>query len=405
MTVQTAVLIETLVDLGADVRWVSCNIFSTQDHAAAAVVGRPARGRRHRRRPQGRPGLRLEGRDARGVLVVHQARRWSGPTAGPGPDRRRRRRRHAARPQGRRVREGRQGARRSTPTASPRSGASSSRPCAASWPTTPAAGRRSPASVAGVTRGDHHRRASALPDGEGRHAALPGDQRQRLGHQEQVRQHLRLPPLADRRPQPRHRRDDRRQGRRGLRLRRGRQGLRPGAARPGLPRDRHRDRPDLRAAGGDGGLSRSRRSRTCVETADIFITATGNKDIITAEHMARMKDKAIVGNIGHFDNEIDMAGLKKMPGIEQVNIKPQYDEWRLPRRPQRAGAGRGPAAQPRLRHRPPELRDVGLVHQPGAGADRAARPTGDSTRTRSTCCPSTSTRRSRGCTSTSSASS
>ena len=66
-----------------------------------------------------------------------------------------------------------------------------------------------------------------------------------------------------------------------------------------------------------------------LETADIFITTTGNKDIITAEHMARMKDKAIVGNIGHFDNEIDMAGLKAMPGIERINIKPQYDEWRF----------------------------------------------------------------------------
>jgi adenosylhomocysteinase len=64
-----------------------------------------------------------------------------------------------------------------------------------------------------------------------------------------------------------------------------------------------------------------------VETADIFITATGNKNIITAAHMARMKDKAIVGNIGHFDNEIDMAGLKNVPGIRRENVKPQYDEW------------------------------------------------------------------------------
>jgi adenosylhomocysteinase len=67
-----------------------------------------------------------------------------------------------------------------------------------------------------------------------------------------------------------------------------------------------------------------------VSKADIFITATGNKDIITAAHMAKMKDKAIVGNIGHFDNEIDMAGLKKVQGIEKINIKPQYDEWRFP---------------------------------------------------------------------------
>jgi adenosylhomocysteinase len=67
-----------------------------------------------------------------------------------------------------------------------------------------------------------------------------------------------------------------------------------------------------------------------VEKADLFITATGNRDIITAESMARMKDKAIVGNIGHFDNEIDMAGLKKTPGIQRINIKPQYDEWAFP---------------------------------------------------------------------------
>ncbi|MCW2665489.1 MAG: adenosylhomocysteinase [Frankiales bacterium] len=67
-----------------------------------------------------------------------------------------------------------------------------------------------------------------------------------------------------------------------------------------------------------------------VETADIFITATGNKDIIMAEHMARMKHQAIVGNIGHFDNEIDIVGLARVEGIERVNIKPQVDEWRFP---------------------------------------------------------------------------
>ena len=67
-----------------------------------------------------------------------------------------------------------------------------------------------------------------------------------------------------------------------------------------------------------------------VSKADIFISATGNKNIITVDHMAKMKDKAIVGNIGHFDNEIDMAGLKKVKGIERINIKPQYDEWRFP---------------------------------------------------------------------------
>ncbi len=66
-----------------------------------------------------------------------------------------------------------------------------------------------------------------------------------------------------------------------------------------------------------------------LESADIFITATGNKDILTAAHMARMKHNAIVGNIGHFDNEIDMAGLAKTKGIKRTTIKPQVDEWRF----------------------------------------------------------------------------
>jgi adenosylhomocysteinase len=67
-----------------------------------------------------------------------------------------------------------------------------------------------------------------------------------------------------------------------------------------------------------------------LSTADIFITATGNYNIITAEHMSGMKDKAIVANIGHFDNEIDMAGLKKVKGVKRINIKPQYDEFVFP---------------------------------------------------------------------------
>jgi adenosylhomocysteinase len=70
-----------------------------------------------------------------------------------------------------------------------------------------------------------------------------------------------------------------------------------------------------------------RTLESVVERADIFVTATGNKNVITADHMARMKHNAIVSNIGHFDNEIDMAGLKKVPGIRRVEIKPQYDEW------------------------------------------------------------------------------
>jgi adenosylhomocysteinase len=67
-----------------------------------------------------------------------------------------------------------------------------------------------------------------------------------------------------------------------------------------------------------------------VGEGDIFVTCTGNRDIIRAEHMAQMKHQAIVGNIGHFDNEIDIAGLAKVSGIERINIKPQVDEWVFP---------------------------------------------------------------------------
>ena len=67
-----------------------------------------------------------------------------------------------------------------------------------------------------------------------------------------------------------------------------------------------------------------------VETADVFITATGNRDVITVDHMSRMKHQAVVGNIGHFDNEIDMAGLAAVSGIKRQNVKPQVDQWVFP---------------------------------------------------------------------------
>ena len=67
-----------------------------------------------------------------------------------------------------------------------------------------------------------------------------------------------------------------------------------------------------------------------IDQVDIFVTTTGNKDIITADHMSKMKHQAIVGNIGHFDNEIDMAGLGKIAGIEKTEVKPQVHEWRFP---------------------------------------------------------------------------
>jgi adenosylhomocysteinase len=69
---------------------------------------------------------------------------------------------------------------------------------------------------------------------------------------------------------------------------------------------------------------------TVVKKADIFVTATGGKDIILTDHMAQMKNNAIVGNIGAFDNEVDVEGLEKYPGIKRINIKPLVDRWEFP---------------------------------------------------------------------------
>ena len=248
MTIQTAVLIETLTALGAEVRWASCNIFSTQDHAAAAVAvgphGTPEA-------PQGVPVYAWKGETLEEYWwCTEQAMTW--PDARPQHDPRRRRRRDAARPQGQGVRGGRRGA---GPRGRRVRGVPH-RPAAADG-----LARQGPAEVDHDRRrhprrhrGDHHRRQPALPDAGDRRPAVPGDQRQRLGHQVEVRQPLRLPALARRRHQPRRRRDARRQALRRRRLRRRRQGLGRVAARPGRPRRRHRDRPDLRAPGRDAGL-------------------------------------------------------------------------------------------------------------------------------------------------------
>ncbi len=82
------------------------------------------------------------------------------------------------------------------------------------------------------------------------------------------------------------------------------------------------------------------RLEDVLEQADFVVTATGCKDVVTAEHMARLKDKAIVGNIGHFDNEIDMAGLARVPGVRRTEIKPQVHEWTFPAQTDAEGAAR-----------------------------------------------------------------
>ena len=233
MTIQTAVLIETLVALGADVRWVSCNIFSTQDHAAAAVVVGPDGTADD---PQGVPVYAWKGETLEEYWwCTEQALRWPDGD-GPEHDPRRRRRRHPARAQGHRVR-GAPAPCPSRPTTTPRSGRSCSTLLRRSARRgARAAGPRSAEGIKGVTEETTtgvHRLYQMLEAGP---AAVPGHQRQRLGHQVEVRQPLRLPPQPHRRHQPGHRRDDRRQGRRRLRLRRRRQGLRrsrSGARAPG----------------------------------------------------------------------------------------------------------------------------------------------------------------------------
>lgn len=73
-----------------------------------------------------------------------------------------------------------------------------------------------------------------------------------------------------------------------------------------------------------------KKIESVIKECDIYVTCTGNKDIIMVSDMAQMKNNAIVGNIGHFDNEIDMAGLESYPGIKRENIKPQLDRWEFP---------------------------------------------------------------------------
>jgi S-adenosylhomocysteine hydrolase len=107
-----------------------------------------------------------------------------------------------------------------------------------------------------------------------------------------------------------------------------------------VPRDGHRDRPDLRPAGGDGGLSSDDDGRGRPEQDDIFVTATGNIDVITIDHMRHMKDRAIVCNNGHFDSEIQIEALRNYPWEE---VKPQVDEVVFPDGQRLIVLAKGPA--------------------------------------------------------------
>ena len=218
MTIQTAVLIETLQALGAEVRWASCNIFSTQDHAAAAIAA------------GGTPVFAYKGESLEEYWEFTHRIFEFGDGKGPEHDPRRRRRRHAARCTWARRR-------RRIRRCSPSRAARKKSICFPSIKKRQAGLVRADGQGhQGRHRGDHHRRAPPVRDGEAEAAAVPGDQRQRLGDQVEVRQPLRLPRVAGRRHQARHRRHGGGQGRGGRRLRRRRQGLGAGAARRSRPR-------------------------------------------------------------------------------------------------------------------------------------------------------------------------
>ena len=245
MTIQTAVLIETLEALGAEVRWASCNIYSTQDHAAAAIAA------------AGIPVFAYKGESLKEYWeYTHNIFEWpKGQFANMILD------------------DGGDatlllhlGTRAETdPKVIAKPTCEEERVLFASikkrLKTQPGWYSTRIAHIKGVTEETTtgvHRLYQMAEEGR---LHVPGDQRQRLGHQEQVRQPLRLPRVADRRHQARHRRDDRRQDLRGARLRRRGQGLRAGVPRHGRHGLGHRDRPDLRAAGGDGRLPRGDHGR------------------------------------------------------------------------------------------------------------------------------------------------
>ena len=239
MTIQTAVLIETLVDLGASVRWASCNIFSTQDHAAAAIAaaGVPVfawKGESLEEywectykaisHPDGKgPELVVDdGGDV--TLLLHKGYelengdKWvNSPSVEP-------------------RRDGDQGPAQESPRRESQALA------------------RHREGLARSFRRDHHRRASAVQDAGTGQAAGSRHQRERLGDQVEVRQSVWLPRIAGRRHQARDRRDGGRQSRCDLRLRRRGQGLGAFAARHGRARGCHRDRSHQRAASRDGRL-------------------------------------------------------------------------------------------------------------------------------------------------------
>jgi adenosylhomocysteinase len=323
MTIQTAVLIETLVDLGADVRWCSCNIFSTQDHAAAAVVvgrgGTPAQ-------PKGVPVFAWKGETLREYWECTERALDFGDGRGPNQI----------------VDDG------GDATMMIHKGAEFE--TLGKVPETPADASEDYAMLLDVLRGlrgapDRWRKVASAVVGVTEETTTGVHRLYEMAREGKL-----LFPAINVNDSVTKSKFDNLYG--------CRHSLVDGIMRA----------TDVMLSGkvcviagyGDVGKGCAQSLagqgarviiaeidpicalqaamegyqvltvEDVVETADIFITATGNYNVLTVEHMSRMKDKAIVGNIGHFDNEIDMAGLAKVPGIQRTNIKPQYDMWTFP---------------------------------------------------------------------------
>jgi len=328
MTVQTAVLIETLTALGADIRWVSCNIFSTQNHAAAAtVVGRPDSGGTPKA-PRGVPVFAWKGETLEEYWwCTAQALRWPD---GSGPDLI--------------VDDG------GDATLLVHKGHEFEKAAAI-----PAFDAANEPEEWGVTL-DLLRREFAEEPGRWTRIAegLRGVSEEtttgvhRLYQMEQ-RGELLFPAINVNDSVTKHRFDNIYGIRHSLidGINRATDVMIGGklAVICGFGEVGKGCAQSLRGQGARIVVTEIdpicalqaamegyevRTLEDVVGSGDIFVTATGNYNVITVEHMKQMKDKAIVGNIGHFDNEIDLAGLTRVEGIEKINIKPQYDEWRFP---------------------------------------------------------------------------
>ena len=326
MTVQTAVLIETLAALGADIRWASCNVFSTQDEAAAAV----ALGKGTIDAPAGVPVFAVKGESVEeyweytdriltwegsdgptlivddggdATLLVHEG--VAAEAAGSVPAR---------------LDPEDEGYHRETEAMR----AILRRSLAAD----PGRFTRMAAGIVGVSEETTTGVGRLTRLHERGRPPLPGDQCQRFGHQVEVRQPVRDPSLASGRPQSGDGRAHRRQGRcvagYGDVGKGAAEALRGQGARVIVTEV---DPICALQAAMDG--YQVARLDDVVADADFFITSTGGRDVVTLSHLKAMKDKAIVGNIGHFDDEIDMAGLAASEA-KRVPVKPQVDEWVFP---------------------------------------------------------------------------